>query len=229
MSATIPLKILQRSRTDPALHLAQHGWLTAVLILVFGALSVFARDSAPPPEVRLPELAILSSGAPEPEAAPQASASALSPSLQAALNSVARRYRVSPEALKPIFSLAQLVGSERHIDPLLIVAVIAVESGFNPFAESVKGAQGLMQVMPRLHLDKLPDGADSAGQSPLLDPAINIRVGVHVLEEAIRRNGGLEAGLLSYAGATDPDSMYASRVLAEKERLEQAARLRATS
>ena len=84
------------------------------------------------------------------------------------------------------------------------------------------GAQGLMQIMPRWHKDKMPDGA---GEKPLLDPVINITVGVHVLEEAIRRSGGLVAGLQYYAGASDnEDSSYANKVLAEKERLEQAAR-----
>jgi hypothetical protein len=47
---------------------------------------------------------------------------------------------------------------------------------------------------------------------------------VYVLEEAIRRSGGLVAGLQYYAGSSDPEGSYASKVLAEKERLEQAAR-----
>ena len=107
------------------------------------------------------------------------------------------------------------------VNPLLIVAVIGVESGFNPFAESAMGAQGLMQIIPRFHLDKVPDGA---GDRPFLDPAINIRIGVNVLEEAIRRRGGLVAGLQYYAGSSDPEGTYASKVLAEKERLEHATR-----
>ena len=61
-------------------------------------------------------------------------------------------------------------------------------------------------------------------RKPLLDPLVNIRVGVRVLEEAIRRGGGLVAGLQSYAGSSEAEGSYASKVLAEKERLEQAAR-----
>jgi soluble lytic murein transglycosylase-like protein len=145
----------------------------------------------------------------------------LSPRMQGALNYVTRRYHVSPDALLPVFELAQMIGQERRIDPLLIVAVIGVESGFNPFAESTMGAQGLMQIIPRFHLDKVPDGA---GDRPFLDPAINLRIGVNVLEEAIRLRGGLIPGLQYYAGSSDPEGAYASKVLAEKERLEHAAR-----
>lgn len=83
------------------------------------------------------------------------------------------------------------------------------------------GAKGLMQVIPRFHTDKLPAGAS---ERSLLDPVINIQVGVKVLEEAIRRQGGLVAGLQQYAGSSDPEGAYAAKVLAEKERLEQAAR-----
>ena len=79
-----------------------------------------------------------------------------------------------------------------------------------------------MQVIPGYHLDKIPQGA---GQQPFLDPVTNIKVGVHVLEEAIRWRGSLTAGLQQYGGASDdPGSGYANKVLAEKERLEQAAR-----
>ena len=119
-----------------------------------------------------------------------------------------------------------MIGKERRIDPLLIVAIIGIESGFNPFAESAMGARGLMQIIPRFHRDKVPEGA---GDGSLLDPLINIRVGVYVLEVAIRRRCGLVAGLQYYAGSSEPAGNYANKVLAEKERLEQAARRNAAA
>jgi hypothetical protein len=122
----------------------------------------------------------------------------------------------------PVFEAAQTVGRERRVDPLLIIAIIGIESRFNPFAESAFGAKGLMQVIPGYHMDKVPQGA---GEQPFLDPVTNIQVGVHVLEEAIRWRGGLTAGLQHYGGAPDdPETGYANKVLAEKQRLEQAAR-----
>lgn len=150
----------------------------------------------------------------------------LSPKMRAALDFVSRKYRVSDEALLPIFAAAQTTGRELHLDPLLIVAVIGVESGFNPFSQSTFGAQGLMQVVPRFHLDKLPEESD---QAAFLDPVVNVQVGARVLKESIRRNGGLENGLQQFGGAlNDPARRYATKVLAEKQRLEQAPRQRST-
>jgi len=151
----------------------------------------------------------------------QTEAPVLNPKMRGALDYVSKRYRVSTEALEPIFVTAQSTGKELRIDPLLIIAVIGVESGFNPFSQSVVGAKGLMQVMPRYHMDKLPEEAD---RSAFLDPVTNVQVGAKVLHESIRRSGGLENGLQQFGGAlNDPDRRYASKVLAEKQRLEQAA------
>lgn len=150
----------------------------------------------------------------------------LSPKMRAALDFVSRKYRVSDEALLPIFAAAQTTGHELHLDPLLIVAVIGVESGFNPFSQSTFGAQGLMQVVPRFHLDKLPEESD---QAAFLDPVVNVQVGARVLKESIRRNGGLENGLQQFGGAlNDPARRYATKVLAEKQRLEQVPRQRSS-
>lgn len=156
-----------------------------------------------------------------------ASAATLKPEMGAVANYLARRYHVSIQAIKPLVLAAQTAGVRAELDPLLILAVMAIESRFNPFAESVVGAQGLMQVMPRFHMDKLPEEAD---RSAFLDPVTNVQVGARVLKESIRRNGGVTSGLQQFAGASnDPDRRYASKVLAEKQRLEQAAqRLRTT-
>ncbi len=155
-----------------------------------------------------------------------ADATILTPRMQGALDFVSRRYRVAGEALQPVFVAAQQAGRELHLDPLLIIAVIGVESGFNPFSQSVYGAQGLMQVVPRFHADKLPDEATTAA---FLDPVINVRVGASVLRESISRMGSLEDGLQQFGGALkDPERRYSNKVLTEKERLEKAVlRLRA--
>jgi hypothetical protein len=224
MSATITLRNTMARRTDTAWNLVQHSLMIAAFLLVLGFINIFSTGSSSESvlESALPDFSVLpqSQKISEEKEDP---AVVLSPGMQGALEYVKRRYRVSQEALMPVFEMAQLIGKERRIDPLLIVAVIGVESGFNPFAESAMGAQGLMQIIPRFHLDKLPNGA---GDKPLLDPIVNIKVGVHVLEEAIRRRGGLVAGLQYYAGSSDPEGSYASKVLAEKERLEQASRRR---
>lgn len=155
-------------------------------------------------------------------ALPTATAPRLDATMLAALDYVSQRYRVAPDALKPVFSAA--AESAKGLDPLLIIAVIGIESGFNPFAHSVMGAQGLMQVIPRYHREKLPP---ESGEAALLDPVSNVRVGALVLHESIRRQGGLIEGLQYYAGAADdPERGYSAKVLAEKQRLEQAIRAR---
>ena len=154
----------------------------------------------------------------------ESTARVLTPAMAAALDQVVQRYRVSPEALLPVFEAAQSAGRERRLDPLLIIAVISIESRFNPFSQSPMGAVGLMQVIPRYHQDKVPK---TVVARPFLDPVINVHIGAQVLQEAIRRQGGLIEGLQYYAGAADDDEQaYANKVLAEKLRLEQAAKRR---
>jgi len=134
---------------------------------------------------------------------------------------VARRYRVSQVALEPLLAEAENVGGQLGLDPLLLVAVIAIESSFNPFAESSIGAQGLMQVIPRFHMDKI---GDDAGADALFDPQLNIRVGALVLKEGLARYGTLQNALQYYGGAlNDPKAGYANKVLAMKARLNSAA------
>lgn len=237
MSATISLKQTTARNTGAAMNFIQLCLLLAGLLSALGLVGVALLETpagdlaalSEQPSAASPSLAV---AAPMPLAPPAAqpvavnaaaanTASALSPRMQGALDYVKRRYKVAPEALVPVFEVAQLIGKEMRIDPLLIVAIIGIESGFNPFAESSMGARGLMQIIPRFHRDKVPPGA---GDGSLLDPLVNIRVGVQVLEEAIRRSGSLVSGLQQYAGSSEPQGLYANKVLAEKERLEQAAR-----
>jgi hypothetical protein len=192
-----------------ALLLVVAGGLTANISFFAGndaAHSYFARPVATPPAI------------PGTERAPQR----LVPEMAGALDQVAQRYRVSAEALQPVFEAAQAAGREWRVDPLLIIAVISIESRFNPISQSSMGAVGLMQIIPRYHQDKLPKDADNRA---FLDPVINVNMGTRILQEFIQRQGGLMEGLQYYAGAIDdPDQTYANKVIAEKIRLEQTPR-----
>ena len=141
------------------------------------------------------------------------------PKQQAALAFwLARKYNVAPEPLSALVASAFEVGAKAKLDPTLILAVMAIESGFNPFAQSPVGAQGLMQVMTKIHTDKYED---FGGKFAAFDPVTNLRVGVKVLQECIARAGSLEGGLKYYVGAAnlDSDNGYADKVLAEHARL----------
>ena len=135
---------------------------------------------------------------------------------------LSRRYHVADEAVRPLVLAAREAGRESQLDPLLILAVMAVESSLNPFAESPVGAQGLMQVMTSVHATRFGLDGD---QHNALEPVANIRVGSAILSDAIRRGGSLERGLQLYVGAGNlsDDGGYGMRVLSEMARLKMAA------
>ena len=136
---------------------------------------------------------------------------------------LSKKYRVAPEPLSALVSEAYDLGARNQIDPSLILAVMAVESGFNPFAQSNMGAQGLMQVMTKVHEEKY---VSFGGSLAAFDPVANLRVGVSVLKDCINRAGSAEAGLKLYVGAGNlkDDSGYAAKVLSEYARLQLVAK-----
>jgi soluble lytic murein transglycosylase-like protein len=130
---------------------------------------------------------------------------------------IARKYRVATQATAQLVKAAYMTGREVGIDPLLILGVIAIESSFNPYAESGVGAQGLMQVMTKVHQDKYEA---VGGVSAALNPYANIKIGALVLKDCIARAGSIEGGLKYYVGATtNTDGGYGAKVLAERARL----------
>ena len=135
---------------------------------------------------------------------------------------LSKKYRVAPEPLAVLVAEAYDIGARTKLDPTLILSIMAVESSFNPFAQSSVGAQGLMQVMTRVHTDKYQN---FGGHFAAFDPVSNLRVGVKVLQECIARAGSLEGGLRYYVGAANlpDDGGYAAKVLAEHFRLRQVA------
>lgn len=135
---------------------------------------------------------------------------------------LSRKYRVAPEPLSTLVAEAFALGQRIRIEPTLILAVMAIESRFNPYAQSPVGAQGLMQVMTRVHTDKYDD---FGGHLAAFDPVSNLHVGVQVLQECIARAGGsIEGGLKLYVGAVTTDgSGYVDKVLSEHKRLRQVA------
>lgn len=135
---------------------------------------------------------------------------------------LSKRYRVAPEPLGLLVAEAYETGARVKLDPTLILAVMAIESKFNPFAQSPVGAQGLMQVMTRVHTDKYED---VGGKLAAFDPVTNLRVGVKILQECIARAGSIEGGLRYYVGAANQpsDGGYAAKVLAEHLQLRQVA------
>ena len=223
MSATLAARNFMERGTGAFLHYLHIDLAIAGLALVFviaggmtNGISVFRFTESVVPNFSAP------AQAPAPQRGIERPPRRLTPAMTAALDQVVQRYRVSPEALLPAFEAAQSAGRELRLDPLLIIAVISIESRFNPISQSPMGAQGLMQIIPRYHQEKLPK---DAGSRAFFDPVTNVQMGARILQEAIQRQGGLMEGLQSYAGAVDDaEQAYANKVIAEKTRLEQAPR-----
>ena len=141
---------------------------------------------------------------------------------QALRSYIARKYKIAHNVAGVLIKAAFVVGKEQHLDPQLLLAVIAVESRYNPFAESHIGAQGLMQVMTEVHKDKFKGFAE--GTTAALNPVANMRVGSQILYDCIKRRGSVKAGLACYVGAAGPeDNGYGAKVLAERRRIALAS------
>lgn len=141
---------------------------------------------------------------------------------QALRNYLARKYRIASSVAGALINTAFVVAREMDLDPQLILAVIAIESRYNPYAESHVGAQGLMQVMTRVHKEKFTEFSD--GTIAALHPIANMRVGSRILRDCIDRRGSIERGLACYVGATGPsDGGYGAKVLAERRRIALAS------
>ena len=130
---------------------------------------------------------------------------------------IARNYRVARDAARDLVGIAFDAAKGYSVDPLVVLSVIAIESRFNPIAESDMGAKGLMQVIPKYHPEKFEI---YGGEERALDTRTNILVGAQILQEYIGRAGGLSAGLQWYNGAAhDASRQYAEKVLGEYDRL----------
>ncbi|CAB3797411.1 hypothetical protein LMG28614_04566 [Paraburkholderia ultramafica] len=126
------------------------------------------------------------------------------------------QFRVAPlESLK--IAQAVLTEADRHaISPVLLLAVMSVESSFDRYAVSIAGARGLMQVLPAAHPQLI------AGTTDLSDPAINVRIGSTILRDYLDESGGdLDAALLRYSGG---GRGYARRVVLRMQRFDASLR-----
>jgi len=95
---------------------------------------------------------------------------------------------------------ALVAASREHgLQPALVLAVIEVESRFDPYAVSHKGALGLMQVMPSTGAPIARRlGIPWRGPQTLFDPHANVRIGVAYLRELIDRYANVRAALAAY-------------------------------
>ncbi len=146
----------------------------------------------------------------------------LDPQQMALVQAIRSKYRVAPEPLNAIVLEVFDLANRAKLEPTLILAIIGIESNYNPFANSPIGAKGLMQVVPEVHSELFtPYG----GTMAIFDPKTNLRIGVKILKKCIDLTGKLEDGLRLCKAGEDSLSLeedYISRVLAEQARLKNA-------
>jgi Transglycosylase SLT domain len=133
---------------------------------------------------------------------------------------LAKKYRLAASEVAKYVHFANLAAKAKGLDASLVLAVMSIESNLNSITESSAGAQGLMQVLTEVHIDKF---VTHGGEHKAFDPEANIIVGTSILADCIKLGGSVEMGLKCYVGATGPtDGGYGAKVLAEKERIEKA-------
>jgi len=137
------------------------------------------------------------------------------------------QYKVAPEPLATLVAEAWQIGQLSQLPPTLILAVMAVESRFNPFAKGTQGAMGLMQIEPSAHQDTLNR---FGGQLAAFDPLTNLRLGARLLQASIRDGGSVDAGLRQYAQASGQsnDAAYVERVMSVHHLLQRLVQTQAT-
>jgi len=107
-------------------------------------------------------------------------------------------------AMQAVMPLVAGAAADLNLDPALLLAVIHVESGFNPAALSPKGAVGLMQLMPAT--------AGRYGSTDPRDPAFNVRAGAAHLQYLLDRYGDMPLALAAYNAGEGAVERHGMRV-----------------
>jgi soluble lytic murein transglycosylase-like protein len=107
---------------------------------------------------------------------------------------------------KPYAALIQTAALAAALDPALVHAVIFVESGYNPEARSVKGAVGLMQVMPDTAMRY---GVPNPGKSP----EVNLKAGTLYLKDLMQQfDNRLDLVLAAYNAGENAVVRHGQRI-----------------
>jgi len=186
MQKTYPSYDRPAPRTRPALPLKRLLLLFPIALSV--ALPAHADD--------MPAAPVTAASTPEPSRPP---------TLDTIVTTLRDRFHVAYADARMIARAVQTESNRYGLTPALLLAIIAVESGFDRHATSVAGARGLMQVLPTAHRNLVAHVKD------LSDPATNVRIGAAIfrgyLDDA---DGNVETALVRYNGGT---KRYAQRVV----------------
>jgi soluble lytic murein transglycosylase-like protein len=112
---------------------------------------------------------------------------------------------INPAYRKQFAPLVAAVAREQGLDPALLHAVVTVESGYNPRARSVKGAAGLMQLMP--------ETARRYQVTDIWDPRQNLSGGARYLRDLLAMfNNNMSLALAAYNAGEQAVISYGNRI-----------------
>ena len=123
------------------------------------------------------------------------------------INAILRTFRpdISEEESWHLSEVILEESAKRHLDPLLVTALIQVESGFRPAAVSPMGARGMMQIMPDTGKHLAHSLAGEYGIQPaafipesLDDPVLNLRLGIYYLHDLKKQFRDIDVALTAY-------------------------------
>lgn len=136
---------------------------------------------------------------------------------------ISKNYQIASQSAKHIVESAFIVSEKHKTDPILMLAIIAQESRFNPIAESSAGAIGLTQTMPSAHPEKIQALQQRSGN--ILNVADNIELGAKIFAEYLQRfKGNTTLALQQYNGnLADANKLYSKKVYAHFERFNKIA------
>ena len=136
---------------------------------------------------------------------------------------LAKKYNLAPAYIGALVVEANALSVKSKIPANLILAVISIESNFNPYVENKFGAQGLMQVIIQVHKKRYEE---FGGNLAAFDPISNLRVGVRILFDCIKFKGGsVDEGLRYYLGRTpgEDDGGYVEKVHNYQDELDRVS------
>lgn len=116
----------------------------------------------------------------------------------------AGRPPMSPAEVASLIEIVDRAARRFEVDPLMVLAIIEVESRFDPNAVSPRGAVGLMQLREETAFDLARAlGMTLGPEDSLLSPELNVTLGTFYLRRLVDRFGSFDAALSAYhAGPT---------------------------
>lgn len=122
---------------------------------------------------------------------------------------ITETYRISNA--KVLVDIVTDIAESRNIEPSLVLAIISVESSFNPKARNESGAKGLMQVMTPLHNKRFPS------HNLHFEPVTNIEVGLDIWQECEQKSKNFNQAAKCYSGGSET---WASKVKRQKQKFD---------